>query len=119
MSIIRNQFCNFRFFQIFFFRKHEKCSYFHNFGGIWLVNGIVLIFSAPIKYVKAQFNLIILLRVIVSTDAAQTTDRHFRKNCFCLTQRVSKRKDLMEIPKVIFHLKPVPFHTIRIYLKKH
>ena len=34
MSAIRNQYCNFRFFQ-----KHEKCSYFHNMVGCgWLMN---------------------------------------------------------------------------------
>ena len=33
---------------------------------------------------------------------------------------VSKRKDLMKIPKVIFHIKPIPSHIMRIkklYLK--
>ena len=43
-----------------FFRKHKKCSHFHNFCRIWLINELVLTFSATIKYTKAQFNLIIL-----------------------------------------------------------
>ena len=28
---------------------------------------------------------------------------------------VSKRKDLMKIPKVIFHIKPIPSHMMRMY----
>ena len=47
-----------------------------NFGWMWLVNELVLTFSAPIKYAKAQFNPIILLTVIEYTTYRQT-DRHF------------------------------------------
>ena len=61
-----------------------------------MVNEHVLIFWAPIKYAKAQSNLITLSRVIVSSDAEQATDRHFRKNRCFLTQGVSKRKDLSQ-----------------------
>ena len=31
-----------------------------------------------------------------------------------LTQGVSKRKNLMKIPKVIFHIKPIPSHMMRM-----
>ena len=40
----------------FFFQKHQKCSYFHNFDRMWLVNELVLTFAAPIKYATAQFS---------------------------------------------------------------
>ena len=43
-----------------FFQKHKKCSYFNNFGWIWLVNELALTFLAPIKYAKAEFHTIIL-----------------------------------------------------------
>ena len=33
---------------------------------------------------------------------------------FFLTQGVSKRKDLMKIPKVIYHIKPIPSHIMRM-----
>ena len=59
MNIIRNQYWNFRFF-----KKYKKCSYFYNFGRIWLVDELVLTFLSPINYPKAQFNPIILSRVI-------------------------------------------------------
>ena len=62
MSTISNQYWNFGFFQ-----KHKKYSYFNNFSRMWLVNKLVLTFSAPIKYTKAQFNLIILSRVMPHT----------------------------------------------------
>ena len=68
---------------------------------MWLVDELVLTFAAPIRYDKAQFNPIILTRVIVPSDAGYTTDRRqstdtFVKNVF-LTQGVSKHKDLMRI----------------------
>ena len=47
---------------------------FHNFGRIWLDNKLVFTFTAPIKYTKAQFNLIILSRVIEYTTDRQTYD---------------------------------------------
>ena len=59
MRNIRNQYCNFVFFQ-----KHKKYSYFYIFDRI---NELVFNFSAPIKYAKAQFNPIILSRIIEST----------------------------------------------------
>ena len=34
---------------------------------------------------------------------------------FFLTQAVSKRKDLMNIPKVKFHMKSIPFHMMRVW----
>ena len=90
-----------------FFQKHKKFFYFDNFCRMWLVNEIVPAFSVLIKYAKAQFNLIILLRVIEYTSYRQT-NINSRKNHFFLTQGVSKRKDLMKILKVIFHIKPKP-----------
>ena len=50
----------------------------------------------------------------MSSDARQTTDRrqteiHFRKKLF-FAEVISKRKDMMKIPKVIFHMKPIPSH---------
>ena len=57
---------------------------------MWLVNELDLTFLAPIKYAKTQFNSIIL------------------------TEGVSKRKDFMEITKVIFYIKPIPSHIIRM-----
>ena len=39
---------------------------------MWLVNELVLTFSAPIKCTKAQFNLIILSRVMPHTTYRQT-----------------------------------------------
>ena len=46
-----------------------------NFDWMWLVNEIVLTFSAPIKCTKAQFNLIILSRVMPHTTDYRQTDR--------------------------------------------
>ena len=66
------------------------------FGQIWLFNELVFTFSAPIKYAKAQFNPIILSKVIVSSDG------QFRKNRFFYSG------DLIKIAKVIFHIKPIP-----------
>ena len=77
VSNIKNQYKNFLFFQ-----KHKKWSSFLNFGWIWLVNEFVLTFSALIKCAQAQFNLIILSRVIEYTIYYRQTDRHFRKNHF-------------------------------------
>ena len=78
MSTIRNQYWNFIFFYSFF-KKHKKCFYFNNFDGMWLVNEVVLNFSTPIKYAKAQFNPMILSRVIEYTTYYnyRQTDRHF------------------------------------------
>ena len=60
--------------------RQKKRSYFDNFCWIWLVNELVLNFLAPTKYVKAQFNPIILSRVIeFTTYYYRETDRHFRK----------------------------------------
>ena len=42
------------------------------------------------------------------------TDRQFRKNRF---PRISKRKDLVKIPKMIFHIKLIPSHMMRMYNK--
>ena len=105
MNTIKNQYWNFWFFQ-----KQKKRSSFLNFGWMWLVNKLVLTFSAPIKCAQAQFNLIILSRVIEYTTFYRQTDRHFRKNHFFLTRGVSKRQDLMQISKVIFHIKLIPSH---------
>ena len=81
MSTIKNQYWNFLFFQ-----KHKKWSSFLNFGWMWLVNELVLTFYAPIKCAQAQFNLIILSRVMPHTtyyrQTDRHTDRHFRKNRF-------------------------------------
>ena len=96
-----------------YFQKHKSSAQPLNSDLMWLVNELVLTFSALIKCTKAQFNLIILSRVMPHTSYRQTdrqTDRHFRKNPFFLTQGFSKRKDLMKISKVIFHIKPIPSH---------
>ena len=55
MSSIRNKYWNFWFFQ-----KHKRSAQSLNFDCMWLVNELVLTFSAPIKCAQAQFNLIIL-----------------------------------------------------------
>ena len=60
---------------------------------------------------KFQFNPIIISRVIVSTDAGQIDT--FVKTVF-FTQGVSKRKDLMNIAEVIFQIKPLPSHMMRM-----
>ena len=54
-------------------------SYFHNFGRMWLVNEFALSFWALKRCAKFQSNPIILSRVIVSTNAGQTTDRKNNK----------------------------------------
>ena len=41
------------------------------------------------------------------------TKHTFVKTIF-LIQGVSKRKDLMKISKVIFHIKPIPSHIMRM-----
>ena len=48
MSTIKNQYWNFGFLE-----KYKKWSSFLNFGWIWLVNELVLTFSAPIKCAQA------------------------------------------------------------------
>ena len=60
---------------------------------------------------KCPSNPIILSRVFVSTDARQTDT--FLKTVFS-DSGVSKRKDLMKIPKVIFHIKPIPSYMMRM-----
>ena len=60
-----------------FFRKLKKCFHFHNFGWMWLVNELVLKFSAPLKYAKAQFNPIILSRLIEYAIYRQTVKTVF------------------------------------------
>ena len=63
-------------------------------------------FLAPIKYVEAQF--------YPELSSIRLTDRHFRKNRFLLTQGVSKRKYLIKISKVIFHIKLIiPSHSFK------
>ena len=73
MSTIKNPYWNFWFFQ-----KHKSSAQSLNFDWMWLVNELVLTFSAAIKCAKAQLNLIILSRVMPHT----TYYRHFRKNRF-------------------------------------
>ena len=53
------------------FKKHKKCSYFHNFCRTWLVNELVLTFFRSDKIFQAQFNPIILSRVIEYTTYRQ------------------------------------------------
>ena len=99
-----------------FFQKHKKCSYVHNFGRIWLFNELVLNFSTSIKYAKAQFNPIILSRVIEYTTYYyyRQTDT-FVKSVFSdswrlKTQRYDKNSEsikpshMMRMLKVIFLL---------------
>ena len=76
MSTIKNEYWNFRFFQ-----KHKTSAQSLNFDWMWLVNELVLTFSAPITCAQAQMNLVILSKVIEYTTYIQT-DRHFRKNRF-------------------------------------
>ena len=90
-----------------YFQKHKSSAQSLNFDWMWLVNELILTFSALIMCAKAQFNLIILSRVMPHTIYYRQTDRHFRKNPFF---GLSKRKDLMKISKVIFHIKPIPSH---------
>ena len=65
-----------------YFQKHKSSAQSLNFDWIWLVNELVLTFSAPIKCAKAQFNLKILSRVMPHTTYYRQTDRHFRKYRF-------------------------------------
>ena len=68
-----------------YFQKHKSSAQPLNSDWMWLINELVLTFSAPKKCAKAQFNLIILSRVMPHTTYRQTdrqTDRHFRKNPF-------------------------------------
>ena len=62
------------FFSKSYFQKHKSSAQSLNFDWMWLVNELVLTFSAPIKCVKAQFT------TYRQTD--RQTDRHFRKNPF-------------------------------------
>ena len=101
MSIIRNQYCNF-----LFFRKHKKCSYFYNFGRIWLINELVLTFWAPIKYAKAQFNPKILSGLI---NIRPTTDRQTETSA---KTRISKNKNSMKISKVIFNIELITSYLL-------
>ena len=57
------------------FFQNKEMSSFLIFGWIWLVNELVLTFSAPIKCAQAQLNLIILSRVIEYTTYYRQTDR--------------------------------------------
>ena len=82
------------------------CSYFNNFGRMWLVNELVLTFWTPIKYAKAQFNLIILSSYRAHDLLLLQTERHFRINRFFLTHGDSKHKDLMKISELIIYIKP-------------
>ena len=93
MSAIRKQYWNFGFFQ-----KHKKCSYFHNFGRMRLVNELVLSFLAPIKYAKAQLNLIILSRAIEYTTNMQTgrhTDMFVKTILSYSIGLISERTDVL------------------------
>ena len=58
-----------------YFQKHKSSAQSLNFDWMWLVNELVLNFSAPIKCAKAQFNLIILSRVMPHTTYYRQTDR--------------------------------------------
>ena len=93
-----------------YFKKRKSSAQSLNFDWMWLVNELVLTFSAPIKCTKAQFNLMILSRVMPHTTYRQTDRQTLSYKLFFLTQGVSKRKDLIKISKVIFHIKPIPSH---------
>ena len=91
--------------------KNKKCSYLYNFGRMWLVNKLVLTFSASINYAKAQFNSISLYRVIEYTTYYRQTDRQtLSSKPFFLTQGVLKCKDLLNILIVKCHEKLTPSH---------
>ena len=51
--------------------RHQIKRYCHQ---MWFVNELFLSIQAPIKYAKAHYNPITILRVIVSLDTGQTTD---------------------------------------------
>ena len=76
---------------------------------MWLFNELVLTFSAPIKCTKAQFNLIILSRVMPHTSYRQT-DRHFRKNPFFWLRGSQNVKIWWKFRMSFFTLKPIPSH---------
>ena len=57
-----------------YFQKHKISAQSLNFHWMWLVNELVLTFTAPIKCAKAQFNLIILSRVMPHTTYYRQTD---------------------------------------------
>ena len=99
------------------FWKHKSSAQSLNFDWMWLVNELVLTFSAPIRCTKAQFNLIILSRVMPHTTYRQTdrqtdwqTDRHFRKNPFFGLRGSQNVKIWWNFRKSIFHIKPIPSH---------
>ena len=60
--------------QFFILSKTQKYFYFLQIGHMWLIKKLVFNFSAPLKYDKTQFNLIILSRVIMSIDARPQID---------------------------------------------
>ena len=55
-------------------QKHKSSAQSLNFDWMWLVNELVHTFSAPIMCAKAQFNLIILSRVMQHTTYYRQTD---------------------------------------------
>ena len=100
MSTIRNQYWNFVFKKKKKFKNTKKCSYFLNFGQMWLVNELAFTFWAPLNYEKTQFNPIILSRVIVFTAYYYRQIDTFVKTVF---------SDSF-ISNIIFHIKLIPSH---------
>ena len=91
------KYCNFSNFSSFkklykdpksSFQKYIKCSNFWSFFRIWLFNKLVLTFWPLINYIKANFNLMILSKVIVSTD--NDMDKQDWRNLFFGFTRLRK-----------------------------
>ena len=106
MSTIKNQYWNFWFFQ-----KHKKYFYFHNFGRMWLLIEFVLTFSAPIKYAKAQFNSIILTQTDRQTEISVI-------NCFFWLKEYQKVKIWWTFQSDFSYIKPIPSHMMRMHKYK-
>ena len=82
-------------------------------GQKWLVNDLNFSFWALKRCTKFQSNPKILSRII--RVYRRRKNRQTLVKAVFFTQGVSKRKDLMKIPKVIFHVKPIPLHMMRMY----
>ena len=72
-------------------------------GQKWLVNELILSVWAVKRYAKAQFNLMILSKVIAVTDDNDNDDDDNRQTDTVGKTGVSKRGDLMKTEGVKFY----------------
>ena len=114
MSTIRKQYWNFLFFHTGFLKNTKNAPILTIFVGCgWLMNLSLLIGSDKVCQSSIQSDNFILSGVIEYTTNYQyyyirQTDT-FVKTVFS-DSGISKRKDLMKISKVIFHIKLIPSH---------